>query len=243
VKVYDSRSGDVLQTISTDDTVHLVQFSIHGEKLLYTNRGEATIWDLSRNTQVSTINYGGYYAAFSPDGTRVASSLRSHGYVKIWNTENDYLNSETASHDSDEICSITFAPDGRVMASRSNHKAKIWDATSVDCLFTLDFYYPLQLIVFSPNSAFFACVFDNSNAQVWDVLTRRWVKDVCLDVKKISMSLCPRVAADWFFDGPHCQLHISYYLIWRVANASPVWISTSGHCGGRESHFLSMGTA
>jgi WD40 repeat protein len=38
VKVYDTQSSDVLQTISTDSLVLSVQFSTHDDKLLYMNR-------------------------------------------------------------------------------------------------------------------------------------------------------------------------------------------------------------
>jgi WD40 repeat protein len=175
VRVYDARSGDVLQIISTDYPVESVRFSTHGDKLLYTNSGTAEIWDLSKKKKVSTIFHRAFCAAFSLDGTRVASG--DDDFVKIWTTEIGYSNSETVSDHSTEIRAVTLAPDGSVVASRSSSEAKIWDTTSGDCLFTIDSDYAIKSIVFSPNSAL-VCLFYRGSfpgatkLQVWNVHTR-----------------------------------------------------------------------
>jgi WD40 repeat protein len=185
VQVYDARTGRVLHTIPTNDPIDSVQFSTHGDKIMYASGDSATIWDLSRNVQVSTINCGSY-AAFSPDGTRVASWLGS--FVRIWNTESGYSNYEPVSHHSSEVLNISFAPDGSVMVSQSVQDAKIWDASSGDWLFTFDSRPYLQSIVFSPNSSFAVCWSGKfyAEAQVWNVGTRSSGRPVRLDVKGVS---------------------------------------------------------
>jgi WD40 repeat protein len=193
-KVYDARTGNVLQTIPTNATVYSVRFSTNGDKLLYTNWGKAIIWDLSGKVKMSTTDYDGYCAAFTPDGARVASG--SDGFVKIWNTEIGYStsDSETVNHHSGEIDAIVFAPDGRVMVSRSWYNVKIWDTNSGNCLFTFDPHLSGKSIVFSPGSAFVARWSDDSYAQVWDVHNRTLVKDVQLDVEEgysnVALSPC-----------------------------------------------------
>jgi WD40 repeat protein len=193
VKVYDARSGNVLHTISTDGFIDSVQFSTHGEKILYADWNSATIWDLSRKMQVSTINCNGYRVRFSPDGTRIASWSGFGKYVKIWDAENGYWNSETVIHHSAKVDAIIFAPDGLVMASWSLFDVKIWDTTSGDCLFAFDSHCPIQSIVFSPDSAFVVCssgdFYAEKQAQVWDVHTRRLTKDVRLNVGVDSTNL------------------------------------------------------
>jgi WD40 repeat protein len=182
VQVYDAQSGDVLHTILANAMwIHSVQFSTHGDKLFYTNRYSATIWDLSKKEKVSTINHGEYCSTFSHDGTRVASIDGS--FLKIWTTENGYSNSETVSHHhSKEIKNITFAPDGRLMTSRCDDYAKVWDTTSGDCLFTGS-TCSLRSIAFSPNSAFLACLSTgDSYIEVWDVHTSCLVKVARLDL-------------------------------------------------------------
>jgi WD40 repeat protein len=179
VQVYDAQSGDILHTIPADDLIYSVQFSTHDDKLLYTNEGSATIWDLSKKEKVPTINYDGNRStAFSHDGARVASI--GGNFVKIWTTENGYSDSETVSNHSKEIRAITLAPDGRFMISRSRGDAKVWDTTSGELLFTFH-THSLRSTVFSPNSAFLACLSSTgSHIEVWDVYMRCLVKVACL---------------------------------------------------------------
>jgi WD40 repeat protein len=183
VQVHDARSGDCLQSISTNNSISSVQFSTYGDKLLYTNWDTAKIWDLSRNMQLSTIDCDGFDSIFSPDGTRLAS--RDDSSVKIRNVENGDSDSEK---DTDRCPAkvLTFAPDGSMMASQSSYDIKIWDTTSGDCLFTINSHPHLQLIVFSPNSAFVARWSDDLYAQVWSTHTRGLVQATRLDFGRFS---------------------------------------------------------
>jgi WD40 repeat protein len=184
VKVYDVRTGDVLHTISSDHLIYSVQFSSHGDKILFTNLDTATIWDLSRKMKVSTINCGGCRATLSQDGTRVASDNGS--LVKIWDTENGVSNSETVGRHVG-IRDITFASYGPVIATESDRDVEIWDTAPGNCLFTITFNLERpRSIVFSPDSAFIACWYNDLNARVWNVHTRTLVKDVRLDFKEYS---------------------------------------------------------
>jgi WD40 repeat protein len=198
VKVYDPRGGDVLQTISANLIVESVQFSADSDNLLYaTLNHSATIWNLSKKEKVSAVNYDGFPAVFSPDWTRVASEFgRCH--LKISNPESgSYLNPKTVGHHAHDVESITFAPDGSVMASRSWREVKIWDTSSGDCLFTFDSDGLILLsIVFSPNSAFVASQSrsgilrsvggSDAETQIWNVNTRRRVQVLRSDVKMFS---------------------------------------------------------
>jgi WD40 repeat protein len=203
VNVYDTRNGNT-QSIQTSRPIRSVQFSTHDGKLLFTNENSQSICDLS-TMQVSTTNFGGFGAAFSPEGTRVASGFDR--FVKIWNTETrGDSNSDTVIHHSAKIDAITFAPDGLVMVSQScsNYDVKIWDTTLGDHLFTFD-SHSLQSIVFSPNSAFVACWSGDffTEAQVWDVRTHTRVKNMRLNVENVpsSVALSP-CGGKWVSQSP-----------------------------------------
>jgi WD40 repeat protein len=195
VTVYNAKSGDILHTISTKETVYSVRFSIKGDELVYTNWKSATIWDLSRKKEVSTIGNRGSCVILSPDWTRVASE--SNGFVKIWNTKTRDSNVSYLGQD------ILFAPDGRVFTSQSSHlrvstfntrDIGVWDITSGDCLFTFESRSFYNSIVFSPDSAFIACWSNDFRVRVLNVHTRSLVADVHLDIEgfrsNVALSPC-----------------------------------------------------
>jgi WD40 repeat protein len=187
VKISDAGSGDVLQTIPTEKRISSVQFSIHGDKMMYKNRNSASIWDLDVKRYISAIPLGGHSAAFSPDTIRVASA--SGSFVKIWKTEMVHSKTKSVDHHSEAVRHVSFAPDGQLVASRSNRDVKIWDAASGECLFTFhsDGIFPIG---FSPKSEFVACPRRKKQFiwAIWDVRTRCLVKEVECHTNLVALS-------------------------------------------------------
>jgi WD40 repeat protein len=187
IKIHDVESGRVLQSRSTHMRICSVQFSTSGDKLLYTNWSSASIWDSAKNTDVSTISCDGRHAAFSPDGTYVASVDGT--FVKIWKPTNGYSNTKAVKHHAYKVTAVQFAPDERVVVSRSDDNDKIWDTTSGECLFT---FTGINFIVFSPNSRFVACGAQGSQSwtlwTVWNVHTRRLVRKMKCEAELVALS-------------------------------------------------------
>jgi WD40 repeat protein len=74
--------------------------------------------------------------AFSPDGTRLATSSRD-ATVKVWDTETMSELFTLAGHRAD-IWSVKFSPDGRYIATASgDNTAKLWEASSGKEVLTL----------------------------------------------------------------------------------------------------------
>lgn len=195
IKIYDLGSDHVRQTISTNDKIYSVRFSTHGDKMMYTGPNKASIWDLGRKKDVSTIVVDGSGADFSPDGTRIASD--SGRFVKIWKTEGGHSNFKAVHHHSKEVVDVSFAPDGQLIASRSYSDAvtspsvldvKIWDTASGKRLFAFDSEYSIS---FSPNSAFLAYLphaWSNHEWTIWNVRTRRLVKKMNCYTDRVALS-------------------------------------------------------
>jgi WD40 repeat protein len=174
VQVYDAWSGNVIKVISTGRTVPSIQFSTYRDQLLFTNPESATIWDLTTDMILSTIDCHGYCTAFSSDGTRAASWLDS--FVKIQDAKNGFSNFEPVEqvdncHVAGAIISVRDRdnnPDSDEVKIMASGSIKFWDRkTSDDCAFTFDHHY-IEPVKFRATSSFVACVYDNSYAQVWN---------------------------------------------------------------------------
>jgi WD40 repeat protein len=190
IKVHDLSSGHVLQAISTYEGIHSVRFSARGDKLLYTNPDSASIWDLAKDVRLSTTSCDGRHAAFSPDGKFVVSG--DGNFVKMWKSKSGYSNFREVEHHSYPVTNVRFAPDGQVMASRSYHNVVIWDPTSGDCLFAVDFREIQSTesdssIVFSLNSKLFAYQ-SGREWIIWDVRTRLPVKKMNCNTSLVALS-------------------------------------------------------
>jgi WD40 repeat protein len=107
VQVYDSRSHDMLHTISASNTGRLThsRFSIDGDKILLAYSKTGSIQDLTSKMRVWSIDYE-RDGVFSPDGTCVASIYGK--FLKIWKSTAGYEHNRPPIHlgDStlDDIC-------------------------------------------------------------------------------------------------------------------------------------------
>jgi WD40 repeat protein len=216
VKIYDSRSGDVLRAISTDDHICSIQFSTHGDKLLYTNQDSASILDLTTNMRVAMINCNGRDATFSSDGTRAAWELNDE--MKIWDIENGYSNSEAVNHHLYPVKVFSFAPDERLMASGSQDVLKVWDLATGECLFTHNSDDSILSTVFSPDSAFLVCLFDHDigddrygRVMVWNVHTHSLIKIMDLKNNTYDVALSPG-------GGILASISSSHVSLWNLGN-------------------------
>ena len=154
VNIYDSQSGDIIHVIRSNGITQS-RFSIDGGKVLVASRNLGDIWDITMNTltHVSSIEYNGEQAIFSPDGTRVASIYGK--FVKIWKTNTGYNHHEASTHVHETIDGVYLSPDEQLVALKSKKGATILDVITGQSLFTL-LVADLLSITFSLDSAFLA---------------------------------------------------------------------------------------
>jgi WD40 repeat protein len=123
-----------------EPNVEIVSFAPDGRSLITGCQNSLRVWDPSKGILIREMKGGKTTfnaAAFSPDGTKLAS-LDSSGTLVIWNpATGDIINSMPAH--SGISFGVAFSPDGKKLATvgRMDYTAKIWDAESFALLTTL----------------------------------------------------------------------------------------------------------
>jgi WD40 repeat protein len=146
IKLWDVATGQEVRTLKgSDEVVTLVTFSPDG-KLLASVSGETiNLWDVAIGQKVRTLrgHTGNVKSvAFSPDGKFLASGACEKGNytllgatltrciggeVKLWKVATGCCEVYNLSGHTNEVTSVAFSPDGKLLASCSREAIKLWD--------------------------------------------------------------------------------------------------------------------
>jgi WD40 repeat protein len=146
-----------------------IAFSPDGRTLVSVG-GVTLLWDVSNPAnpkRVSTIPGGVYAVAFSPDGTMLANADRLLELREL----------SLVTHD-DVVSSLTFRPDGRVLASSSwDNTARLWEVTDHQALrplATLPGHTKfVRSVAFSPDGHTLVTASEDTIVRVWNVAEPR----------------------------------------------------------------------
>jgi WD40 repeat protein len=122
-----------------EPNVEIIAFAPDGRSLITGCQSTLRVWDPSTGTLIremkgeSALNA----AAFSPDGTKLAS-VDSLGNLVLWNPSTGEIVNSIAAH-SGISYGVNFSSDGKRLATvgLTDYAAKIWDAQSLALLTTL----------------------------------------------------------------------------------------------------------
>ena len=192
IRLWNVESGNptLRQSIRTADAVTSVAFSPDGDILASGScsektdgnctQGEVVLWDAATGQEMA--RFSGHTAfvssiAFSPDGTKLASS----GYdtsIVLWDVEARQPIDQSFAGHTDIVTSVAFSPDGKTLASGS------WDSTIIlwDVEGGQQAGQPLSghadavnSVAFSPDGKTLASGSWDYTIILWDVETRQQV--------------------------------------------------------------------
>jgi WD40 repeat protein len=130
-RIWDARTGKLLQILQHQGYVNAEQFSRNGRSLVTASQdGAAYLWDVAsggRELLLVGANGSVSAAAFSPDGNRIATASADK-IARIYLGSNGALVAPLAGHTA-AVESIGFDPTGQVVVTGSDDgTARLWDA-------------------------------------------------------------------------------------------------------------------
>lgn len=113
---------------------------------------------------------GVFAAAFSPDGTRIATAGADR-LAKIWDATSGTIVATLRGH-TGRIASVSFSADGaRVVTASRDQTARLWDARTGEGLATLDHPDDVWSAAFSPDGARVVTTGESNVVRLWDATT------------------------------------------------------------------------
>jgi WD40 repeat protein len=162
-----------LFTLPKDDFVVSAAFSPDGGSVVTGGLGGARIWDVTTGLETAKIDTPSFgyvnQAVFSPDGDQVATA-NSDGSVSLW-SEDDVR--PMYGHSGD-VWTVSFSPDGTLLASAGDKKAQIWDIQGREPRFLAEaggFTSWINMAAFSPDSNYIVTANQDRITRVWEAAT------------------------------------------------------------------------
>jgi len=149
--------------------------------------GTTYLWNTVTRHYAGVLNDPGFGAeslAFSPDGAILAvgdswvvGPSRQHGWVALWNVASRKISASYRLPHHADVQSVSFSPEGTLLAAASIHHTYLWDVTTGQLIQTLSGPRGsvIRQIAFSPDGRMLAAVSTSTAACIWDLATGKIV--------------------------------------------------------------------
>lgn len=169
-KIWDIRKGSLLDILYPEKMVDSVAFSPIGHILALTSRDVnynvfVHIWDIESWRKITDLEVINSYTlndlAFDPNGLYLASG-GDDGTIMVWRTDNWTLT--ITLRGGSDIQTVTFSPDGKLLASKSRDALILWRVERWNRVARWHLKYkwwlaeisPSKIVTFSPDGKFLA---------------------------------------------------------------------------------------
>jgi len=178
VKVWDVKTGKLLQTVTSGRSNTYTALSPDGKRVACTGRfGEVFVWEVETGKLRKTLEAEGiafWSIAFSGDGKQIAAGGGTTGKNKavVWEVETGKLKHELADETMAGIVgSLAFSPDGKTLATGGGDDAtiRVWELGTGKVKHLLNAHGVVGL-AFSPDGkTLVSSGYDDSKVIIWDI--------------------------------------------------------------------------
>lgn len=169
-KIWNISTGNLLDILHSEKIVDAITFSPISHILAIAARDmdnniSVHIWDIENWREITDLTVISSYElndlAFDPNGLYLASGGED-GIIRIWQTDNWALT--TTLRGGSDIQTVTFSPDGKLLASKSRGALILWRVERWNRVARWRLKYkwwlaeiaPSEIVTFSPNRKFLA---------------------------------------------------------------------------------------
>ncbi|MBO0754991.1 MAG: TIR domain-containing protein, partial [Bradyrhizobiaceae bacterium] len=182
IKVLRGHEGDVISAAFSQDGTRIVTASSMSLEAQTQDLGlspfTARIWNAPTGEELKVLRWNTgplYFAAFSPDGTRIVTASAVEARISDATTGNDIK--VLSGHESN-VLSAAFSPDGtRIVTASWDNTARIWDATTGNEVKVLRGHEGAVLsAAFSPDGTRIVTASVDNTARIWDAAAGNEIK-------------------------------------------------------------------
>ena len=185
VRLWNSHTGLLFQTLKHTAHVRDVVFSADGKTLISAGADGIRIWNSNTAELINFIEIPAVSVVFSPDGRTFVSG--SSDGIRVWDVDTKEL-LKTIDGYSDKISGVVYSPDGSTIVSGNHNRTiRLWDANTGRIIKTLSGHTDVVTsVVYSPDGNTIASGSYDDTIRLWDAHTYAYRKTV--NRHKVSVS-------------------------------------------------------